>query len=96
MVSLAAVETLASSIWPEGNHVVVSLPDPRKGEQLVLITDRPDADKGELLRHAQAAGFPEMWVPKAVMVVGNIPVLGSGKIDYPAATEMVRQARPLL
>ncbi len=96
MVSLAAVETLASSIWPEGNHVVVSLPDPRKGEQLVLITDRHDADKAELLRHAQAAGFPEMWVPKAVMVVGSIPVLGSGKIDYPAATEMVRQARPLL
>jgi acyl-[acyl-carrier-protein]-phospholipid O-acyltransferase/long-chain-fatty-acid--[acyl-carrier-protein] ligase len=37
-----------------------------------------------------------MWVPKAIMVVGAIPVLGSGKIDYPAAIEMVRQARPLL
>ncbi len=96
MVSLAAVEALAASLWPEGNHVVISLPDPRKGEQLILVTDRPDADKAALLKHAQEAGFPEMWVPKAVMVVAAIPVLGSGKIDFPAATEMVRQARPLL
>ena len=96
MVSLAAVEALAAILWPEGNHVVVSLPDPRKGEQLVLITDRPDADKAALLKHAQGAGFPEMWVPKALMVVPALPVLGSGKIDYPAALEMVRQARPLL
>ena len=96
MVSLAAVEALAAGLWPEGNHVVVSLPDPRKGEQLVLVTDRPDADKAALLKHAQAAGFPEMWVPKAIMVVATIPVLGSGKVDYPATLEMARQARPLL
>jgi acyl-[acyl-carrier-protein]-phospholipid O-acyltransferase/long-chain-fatty-acid--[acyl-carrier-protein] ligase len=96
MVSLAAVEAMAAGLWPEGNHVVIGLPDPRKGEQLVLVTDRPDADKDALLRHAQAAGFPEIWVPKAIMVVGAIPVLGSGKTDFPAATEMVRQARPLL
>lgn len=96
MVSLAAVETLAASLWPEGNHVVISLPDPRKGEQLILVTDRPDADKAALLKFAQEEGIPEMWVPKALMVVTAIPVLGSGKVDYPAATEMVRQARPLL
>ncbi len=96
MVSLAAVETMAAGLWPDGNHVVVALPDPRKGEQLVLITDKPDADKNALLRHAQSAGFPEMWVPKAILVVGAIPVLGSGKTDFPAAIEMARQARPLL
>ena len=96
MVSLAAVEAVAASLWPEGNHVVLSLPDARKGEQLILVTDKPDADKSALLSYAQGQGWPEMWVPKAVMVVRHIPVLGSGKIDYPAATEMVRQARPLL
>ncbi len=96
MVSLAAVETMAAGLWPDGNHVVVALPDPRKGEQLVLITDKPDTDKNALLRHAQSTGIPEMWVPKAIMVVGAIPVLGSGKTDFPAAIEMARQARPLL
>ena len=45
----------------------------------MTVTGRADADKGVLLAHAQAAGFPEIWVPKAVMVVPAIPVLGSGK-----------------
>lgn len=96
MVSLAAVETLASSTWPDAQHVVVSLPDERKGEQLVLVTDKPNADKASLLEKARATGFPELWVPKAVMVVGAIPVLGSGKIDLPSTLNMVRQARALL
>lgn len=96
MISLAAVESLAASRWPESNHVVVSLPDPKKGEQLILVTDRADAGRSDLLAFAQAQGFPELWVPRAMMVVGTIPVLGSGKTDYGATLEMVRQTRPML
>ena len=96
MVSLAAVETLVSDTWPEGQHVVVNLPDPRKGEQLILVTDIVEADKDLLMQHARAHGFPELWVPKHIMVVAAIPVLGSGKVDLPATTALVRQARPLL
>jgi len=96
MVSLAAVETMLSEVWPGANHVVVNLPDPRKGEQLVLVTEKPDADRGELMAHAKAQGFPELWVPRVVLVVSTIPVLGSGKIDYVATAELARQMRPLL
>jgi acyl-[acyl-carrier-protein]-phospholipid O-acyltransferase / long-chain-fatty-acid--[acyl-carrier-protein] ligase len=96
MVSLAAVESLAADLWPDANHVVVALPDPRKGEQLILVTDKPDAEKATLLAYAQSHGFPELWVPRAILVVGSIPVLGSGKTDFPATLEMVRQTRALL
>ena len=96
MVSLAAVEALAAQLWPDSQHVVVNLPDDRKGEQLVLVTDKPDADKAQLLAHAKASGFPELWVPRAVMVVGSIPVSGTGKVDFQATLAMTRQARPLL
>jgi acyl-[acyl-carrier-protein]-phospholipid O-acyltransferase / long-chain-fatty-acid--[acyl-carrier-protein] ligase len=96
MVSLAAVESLAATLWPEANHVVVALPDPKKGEQLILVTDKPDAGKSELLQFAQQNGFPELWVPRAILVVASIPVLGSGKTDLPATLEMVRQTRPML
>ena len=96
MVSLAAVESLAATAWPDANHVVIALPDPKKGEQLVLVTDQPDADKAALQAFAQAQGFPQLWVPRVIMVVANIPVLGSGKTDVPATQEMVRQARPML
>ncbi|MEQ1717494.1 MAG: AMP-binding protein, partial [Hyphomicrobium sp.] len=96
MVSLAAVETMVANLWPDANHVVVAIPDPRKGEQLVLVTDKADAEKGALLQHAKADGFAELWVPRAILVVANIPVLGSGKVDLPATLELARATRPLL
>jgi acyl-[acyl-carrier-protein]-phospholipid O-acyltransferase/long-chain-fatty-acid--[acyl-carrier-protein] ligase len=96
MVSLAAVESLASGLWGDAQHVALSLPDAKKGEQLVLVTDKPEASKDALLAHARKEGFPELWVPKALLVVSSIPVLASGKVDLQATQEMARQARPLL
>jgi acyl-[acyl-carrier-protein]-phospholipid O-acyltransferase/long-chain-fatty-acid--[acyl-carrier-protein] ligase len=96
MISLAAVEALASGLWPENSHVCVSLPDPRRGESLVLVTDKPDADKTALAAYAREEGVSELWVPKALLVTNQIPILGSGKVDYAATLEMAREARPLL
>jgi acyl-[acyl-carrier-protein]-phospholipid O-acyltransferase/long-chain-fatty-acid--[acyl-carrier-protein] ligase len=96
MVSLAAVETMAADLWPDQNHVAVSLPDPRKGEQIVLVTEKPDADRESLLAHARVAGFPELWVPRAILVLPSIPVLGSGKIDYAATVEQAASKRALM
>ncbi|MFZ4805620.1 MAG: AMP-binding protein [Hyphomicrobiaceae bacterium] len=96
MISLAAVETMITGLWPEHNHVIVNIPDPRKGEQLVLVTEKPDADKGTLVQAAQSAGFPELWIPRALLVVEAIPVLGSGKTDFGATLSLVEKTRPLL
>ncbi len=96
MVSLAAVETLAANTWPDGQHVVVNLPDERRGEQLILVTDVAEADHAVLLEHSRRQGFPQLWVPKHILVVANIPVMGSGKVDLPATAALVRQSRPLL
>jgi acyl-[acyl-carrier-protein]-phospholipid O-acyltransferase / long-chain-fatty-acid--[acyl-carrier-protein] ligase len=60
------------------------------------VTDQPDAEKEALMAHAKAQGFPELWVPRAILIVNSIPVLGSGKTDLPATQEMVRQTRPML
>lgn len=96
MVSLAGVEAVASSIWPGATHVAVVLPDPKKGEQIVLITDKPDADRAAYIAAAKGNGVAELQFPRAILVVGSIPVLGSGKIDYPAATEVVKRMRALI
>ena len=96
MVSLAAVETMVMALWPEATHVVVALPDARKGEQLVLVSEKPDADRETMVARARSEGFPELWVPRAVLVVTQIPILGSGKIDYTATLELARQMRPLM
>lgn len=88
MVSLTAAEDLASAVWPDGRHAVISLPDKKKGEKLVLVTDRPDADVGPLVAHAQTIGAPELAVPRKILKVTEVPVLGSGKTDYVAIQRM--------
>jgi len=89
MVSLTAVEGLASAVWPDARHAVVSVPDSRKGEKLVLVTDRKDADVARLAEWARSHGAPELAVPKKIMRVGEVPVLGTGKTDYVAIQQMV-------
>jgi len=91
MVSLTAVEDLAARTWPDHAHAVVSLPDARKGEQLVLITDHPDAPREALSSTARATGASELMVPRQILSVNAVPLLGTGKIDYPAATELAAE-----
>ncbi len=96
MVSLAAVESMVAMVWPGHNHVVVALPDAKKGEQLVLVTENPNSDRKTLLTEAQKQGFPELWIPRAILVTQTIPVLGSGKVDYAASYALALSMRALL
>jgi acyl-[acyl-carrier-protein]-phospholipid O-acyltransferase/long-chain-fatty-acid--[acyl-carrier-protein] ligase len=93
MVSMAAAEALAASLWPEAQHAVISLPDPRKGESLLLVTTRQDAGSREILAAARARMIPEIMVPRAVLCVPLVPLLGTGKIDYPEVQRLAENAR---
>ena len=88
MVSLTAAEDIATAVWPDSRHAVIAMPDPKKGERLVLVTDRRDADPGPLVAHAQTIGAPELAVPRKIIRVTEIPVLGTGKTDYVAIMRM--------
>ena len=88
MVSLSAVEDQAAALWPDYAHAVVSLPDARKGEQLVLLTENAAAGRDALLAHAKSNGIVELMVPREIHFVENIPVLGTGKLDYEAIKAM--------
>ena len=89
MVSLTAAEDLASAVWPDCRHAVIALPDPKKGERLILVTDRRDATTEALVAYAQKIGAPELAVPRRIIKVPEIPVLGTGKTDYPAIQRIV-------
>jgi len=82
MISLPAVEGYAAALWPDADHAVVTRPDPRKGEQLVLFTTEKLAKASALQQWAKANGIAELAVPKDVRVIDALPVLGTGKVDY--------------
>ncbi len=90
MVSLSVVENCASAIWPEDMHASAAVPDPRKGEQIVLLSTSQDADRAALLAWAQSHGVSELSVPRKVFIVDEIPVLGTGKVDYGAVNARVK------
>ncbi|MEJ7933050.1 acyl-[ACP]--phospholipid O-acyltransferase [Sphingobium sp. AN558] len=82
MISLPAVEGYAAALWPDAEHAVVTRPDPRKGEQLVLFTTRKDAKAADLQGWGRANGVTELAIPRDIRPVDALPVLGTGKLDY--------------
>jgi acyl-[acyl-carrier-protein]-phospholipid O-acyltransferase/long-chain-fatty-acid--[acyl-carrier-protein] ligase len=86
MVSLSSVEAMAAELWPSALSIVVSVPDARKGERLVLMTQEQKATREAFMRHAKLKGASDLSVPAEVLVVNSIPLLGSGKPDYVSAT----------
>lgn len=90
MVSLAVVENIATSLWPDCLHAAVTLPDARKGEQIVIVTEYPNAERGDMVAFARSHGIAELAIPKRVIPVSEIPVLGTGKINYVAIEKLAK------
>jgi acyl-[acyl-carrier-protein]-phospholipid O-acyltransferase/long-chain-fatty-acid--[acyl-carrier-protein] ligase len=88
MVSLAAAEGLANAVWPQANHAVIAMPDARKGERLLLVTTAQEANARSLLEAARARGVAEIMVARDVMIIDQMPLLGTGKFDYPAIRKL--------
>ena len=92
MVSLMVVENCASAVWPDHMHAAAIVPDPKRGEQIILVTEAPNAKRQELLAWAQTHGVPEISVPKKVIHVKELAVLGTGKLDYVSITKLAKEA----
>jgi acyl-[acyl-carrier-protein]-phospholipid O-acyltransferase/long-chain-fatty-acid--[acyl-carrier-protein] ligase len=96
MVSLGAVEERVRGALgqPDLDLCAVALPDPKKGERILLLlaTDtepRPGTD--ELRRALLDAGANPLMIPVAVLAVDAVPKLGSGKTNFAAAKRLAAE-----
>ena len=94
MVSLAAVEMLAAELWPNNVTAVAAVPDARKGERLIMVTDKHGATRGEFLAYARSKHASELMLPSEVIVLDKLPMLGSGKVDQSGARRNSCASRP--
>ena len=72
-------------------HVAVtSVPDPRKGERLVVVHRRGMCPVDQVLQELASVGLPNLWLPSAdsFLEVEEIPVLGTGKLDLKALKDL--------
>ena len=91
MVSLALTEAISSAVWPDAQHAVISIPDTRRGEQLVLVTTHNDATRDALSSYVTENGLSALTAPAHIIIVSKMPLLGSGKTDYTEVKNMATQ-----
>lgn len=82
MVSLGAVEEYICKIWPDHQHAIISTPDPKKGEKLILASTSPHAERSIILKYFRENGIGEINMPKQIHIMDKLPLLGPGKTDY--------------
>jgi acyl-[acyl-carrier-protein]-phospholipid O-acyltransferase/long-chain-fatty-acid--[acyl-carrier-protein] ligase len=56
---------------------------------VILVTDCQEAARETLMAQIRASGGPELACPRDIIVVDEVPLLGSGKTDYPSVQKLV-------
>jgi acyl-[acyl-carrier-protein]-phospholipid O-acyltransferase/long-chain-fatty-acid--[acyl-carrier-protein] ligase len=91
MVSLAAVEMLAAELWPHYTTAVSAVPDARKGERLIMVTDKHGATRADFIAYARSKHASELTFPAEIVILDKLPMLGSGKVDQLAIDKFVKE-----
>lgn len=88
MVSLEMVERVAALAAPSSLHGVSARQDGARGEAIVLFTTDKSLSRDALVDSARRLGVPELAVPRKILKVDSLPLLGTGKIDYVALKQL--------
>lgn len=88
MVSLVKVENVMEQNLPEGvSCCIVEIPDEIKGATIVAAVTK-EINKVAILR-AMGKELPNIALPRQFFVIEELPMMGTGKIDFRSVTELV-------
>jgi acyl-[acyl-carrier-protein]-phospholipid O-acyltransferase/long-chain-fatty-acid--[acyl-carrier-protein] ligase len=82
MVSLEVVEKVATLAAPAALNAASTQADGARGEAIVLFTTDKLINREALVESARKLGVPEIAVPRKIIRVDSLPLLGTGKVDY--------------
>jgi len=90
MVSLVKVEnTLEKYLPPEVLCCVVEIMDEKKGS-LIIAAVSAEINKTEILRKMMTE-LPVIALPRQFLTINELPVMGTGKVDFRTVTRMVQE-----
>lgn len=89
-------EALIQALGLEEDQValaVTAVPDPKKGERLIVLHTGLAQTPEEICRRLVEAGLPRLWVPSpdSFFRIDAIPLLGAGKLDLKALAAIARE-----
>ncbi len=90
MISLVKVENIMEKYLPAGvSCCVVEVSDEKKGSYIVATVSR-EINKTEILRKMME-DLPIIALPRQFIVINELPMMGTGKIDFRTVTKMVEE-----
>ncbi len=93
MVSLETVENIASHASPQHQHAATTQIDAQRGENILLFTTDTNLNREQLSSSAKTLGNPELAIPRKIIVVETLPLLGAGKTDYVTLKKMAENTQ---
>ncbi len=88
MVSLSAIEMKLHKIWPEAPQAVSPHPTRRRASSWCCSPPLKDLDRKTLADALKAEGATELMIPRTIIYLESLPLLGSGKTDYVTLNRM--------
>jgi acyl-[acyl-carrier-protein]-phospholipid O-acyltransferase/long-chain-fatty-acid--[acyl-carrier-protein] ligase len=82
MISMMMVENEVNKVWPDNVNAIVTEKDEKKGEKLIIVTNKEGATIHEIVDFFHKNELPEISIPKRIIYMKDIPLLGTGKINY--------------
>jgi len=92
MISLETVEQIANQASPEHHHAASTQADAQRGENIVLFTTDTSLNRELLQSSAKKLGSPEIAITRKIVVIPELPLLGTGKTDYVTLKSMAESA----
>lgn len=89
MISLAAVEEAMQEIWPEEQHAVTMVHGANR-ETLTAVTTKKDLKRDLVRQKFAEIGMAEIAIPRKVIYMETIPILGNGKTSYVELDETLK------
>src|SRR5438552_3861454 len=68
---------------------VLSRPDEDKGELLIAVTNESRLQLDEIRAAIKAKGLANLWMPREVKHVREIPKLGTGKVNHRELAKLI-------
>jgi len=92
MISLSAVEAKVQEALALGESevIAVNIPDDKKGEQVILLTDH-EIELKALKEAMLAVQCNPLMIPSRIRYLDVLPKLGSGKVDFVAAKRVAQE-----
>jgi len=90
MISLNKIEEMALECYSQSGFYAVSVPDPRKGEKIILFTTNNDISDKEFKKYVKEQKVSALYIPYKIEFIEEVPILGSGKVNYRELEEMAK------